>query len=313
MRYLYYLLSMFLLSTGSLLGQADLPYQRLVLDEEDEIYGYYFAIAPDTITGTLVLLPGFGQIAESVLVSTNLPEKAYQNNLLTIVYAGGERLTADSLVQGHLNKVLLDVKERFNLSNEKFVLGGFSSGGTIALRYTQLCHEHTDEYPIQPLGVFMGDSPVDLYHLWAMQEINLEPGNASVSIEEAKRLQSALREAYGFTPGEHSGIYRDLSPFSLDEQLGNNEQWLKDVAVRTYHDVDINWRIKERGQSVFYRNYVPSSELINRLRKMGNERAEFMQTYQTGFRRNGQRHPHSWSIIDAEECVQWILGLWEEE
>ncbi|MEL6659892.1 MAG: hypothetical protein AAFY48_21305 [Bacteroidota bacterium] len=311
MRILCCLLSWLLLSTTSLLGQAELPYQRIVLDEDDAVYGYYFAIAPEKIEGTLVLLPGFGQIAESVLVSTKLPELAYQNNLLTVVYAGGQRLTADSLVQGHLNRVLQDVQERFAMPKDRLVIGGFSAGGNVALRYTQLCHQYPDLFPLQPMGVFMGDSPVDLYHLWAMQEQNMEPGNAAVSIEEAKLLQSSLQAAYGSTPAEDPAIYRDLSPFSLDEQFGNNEQWLKEVAVRTYHDIDINWRIKERGQSVFYRNYVPSSELINRLQKMGNERAEFMQTYQTGYRLNGQRHPHSWSIIDAEECVQWILGLWQ--
>ena len=309
MRFLSCLLSILLLGTVPLLAQADLPYQRLVLDEADATYGYYFAIAPEQIDGAVVLFPGFGQIAESVLVSTALPEVAYQNNLLTLVYAGGQRLTADSLVAGHITRMLRDALDRFDIPTDKFALGGFSSGGTIALRYTQLCHQHPEAYPIQPAAVFMGDSPVDLFRLWAMQEENLQPGNADVSIEEAKRLETALQTAYGATPRENPDIYRDLSPFSLNPIFGENERWLQDVAVRTYHDVDINWRIQERGQSVFYRNYVASSELINRLRKAGNKRAEFIQTFQTGYRRNGQRHPHSWSIIDAEECVAWILGL----
>ena len=309
MRFLSCLLSILLLGTVPLLAQADLPYQRLVLDEADATYGYYFAIAPEQIDGAVVLFPGFGQIAESVLVSTALPEVAYQNNLLTLVYAGGQRLTADSLVAGHITRMLPDALDRFDIPTDKFALGGFSSGGTIALRYTQLCHQHPEAYPIQPAAVFMGDSPVDLFRLWAMQEENLQPGNADVSIEEAKRLETALQTAYGATPRENPDIYRDLSPFSLNPIFGENERWLQDVAVRTYHDVDINWRIQERGQSVFYRNYVASSELINRLRKAGNKRAEFIQTFQTGYRRNGQRHPHSWSIIDAEECVAWILGL----
>ena len=309
MRFLSCLLSILLLGTVPLLAQADLPYQRLVLDEADATYGYYFAIAPEQIDGAVVLFPGFGQIAESVLVSTALPEVAYQNNLLTLVYAGGQRLTADSLVAGHITRMLRDALDRFDIPTDKFALGGFSSGGTIALRYTQLCHQHPEAYPIQPAAVFMGDSPVDLFRLWAMQEENMQPGNADVSIEEAKRLETALQTAYGATPRENPDIYRDLSPFSLNPIFGENERWLQDVAVRSYHDVDINWRIQERGQSVFYRNYVASSELINRLRKAGNKRAEFIQTFQTGYRRNGQRHPHSWSIIDAEECVAWIRGL----
>ena len=290
-------------------GQANLPYQKIVLDDADPDYGYYFAIAPEKVKGTLVLLPGFGQIAESVLVSTDLPEQAYQNGLLTIVFAGRNRMTADSVVQEKINAVLLDAKERFSLREQGIAMGGFSAGGTVALRYTQVSQQFPERFPFRVRAVFMGDSPVDLYHLWKMQEINLQDTLHAVSAEEAKFLQRELRNAYGATPAEQPELYDALSPFSLEAGRSQHEQWLKDVAVRTYHDVDINWRLKNRNQSVLYRNYVPSSELINRLMLMGNEEAEFIQTFQTGYRRGDVRHPHSWSIIDAEECVQWLLGV----
>ncbi len=290
-------------------GQANLPYQKIVLDDADPDYGYYFAIAPEEVKGTLVLLPGFGQIAESVLVSTDLPEQAYQNGLLTIVFAGRNRMTADSVVQEKINAVLLDAKERFSLREQGIAMGGFSAGGTVALRYTQVSQQFPERFPFRVRAVFMGDSPVDLYHLWKMQEINLQDTLHAVSAEEAKFLQRELRNTYGATPAEQPELYDALSPFSLEAGRSQHEQWLKDVAVRTYHDVDINWRLKNRNQSVLYRNYVPSSELINRLMLMGNEEAEFIQTFQTGYRRGDVRHPHSWSIIDAEECVQWLLGV----
>ena len=290
-------------------GQANLPYQKIVLDDADPDYGYYFAIAPEKVKGTLVLLPGFGQIAESVLVSTDLPEQAYQNGLLTIVFAGRNRMTADSVVQEKINAVLLDAKERFSLREQGIAMGGFSAGGTVALRYTQVSQQFPERFPFRVRAVFMGDSPVDLYHLWKMQEINLQDTLHAVSAEEAKFLQRELRNTYGATPAEQPELYDALSPFSLEAGRSQHEQWLKDVAVRTYHDVDINWRLKNRNQSVLYRNYVPSSELINRLMLMGNEEAEFIQTFQTGYRRGDVRHPHSWSIIDAEECVQWLLGV----
>jgi hypothetical protein len=42
---------------------------------------------------------------------------------------------------------------------------------------------------------------------------------------------------------------------------------------------------------------------------MGNKRAEFMQSFKTGYRSNGQRHPHSWSIVDEKELIVWMEGL----
>ncbi len=47
--------------------------------------------------------------------------------------------------------------------------------------------------------------------------------------------------------------------------------------------------------------------LISRLLLSGNEQAEFMTAKQPGYRSNGMRHPHSWSIVDEVEMVQWVL------
>jgi hypothetical protein len=46
---------------------------------------------------------------------------------------------------------------------------------------------------------------------------------------------------------------------------------------------------------------------------MGNERAEFMTSKQPGMRSNGTRHPHSWSIVDEVECIQWTLKLFDSK
>ncbi|MBK8873530.1 MAG: hypothetical protein IPN13_06235 [Bacteroidetes bacterium] len=95
----------------------------------------------------------------------------------------------------------------------------------------------------------------------------------------------------------------------MNKAYSQNEIYLKDIAVRTYHDVDIAWRIVNRNQTVHLSNYEMSAELINRLVLMGNKRAEFMQSFKTGYRSNGQRHPHSWSIVDEKELIVWMEGL----
>ena len=95
----------------------------------------------------------------------------------------------------------------------------------------------------------------------------------------------------------------------MDKNYGDNEKHLQSTAVRAYHDVDIPWRLQNRFQSVAESNYLVTSELIKRLILMGNQKAEFIQSYQTGYRSNGQRHPHSWSIVDEEECVRWVKSL----
>ncbi len=288
-----------------------LPLEKIVIDSTDTEYGYYLQVPPQQKkpNGVLVLFPGLGQVTENIFTDTKLPEVAYQNGYLTIGFAGRARFTADPVIQDRLNLVLNDVLEKNEVQANDFVLGGFSAGGTLALRYTELCYEFPDRFPIQPKGVFMADAPIDMYHIWALKEQDLKNEAAEISMKEAQFVERIFRAFYKGVPSENPELFVELSPFSINEEYGTNERFLKDVAVRAYHDVDIAWRLKNRNQTVRFDNYVATSELINRLLLLGNERAEFVQTFQTGYRKDGKRHPHSWSIIDEEECIQWMGQL----
>ncbi len=288
--------------------------EKILLDSSDADYGYYLSVKPQSgnIDGVVVLLPGFGQKSEDIFLDTWLHQFAAQNNLLTIGFAGRLRLAADDIIREKLNAVLTDVLARYPVNKSDFVFGGFSAGGAIALRYVEWCKQFPEQYPVDPKGVFMADAPVDLFHSWNMTQTLKEKAYSKVSIDEANWIEKVYRNIYGATPAEDPKKFAQLTPFSMDEQHSKNEVYLKDVAVRAYHDVDIAWRLNNRNQSVQYSNYLATSELINRLLLLGNERAEFVQTHRTGFRRNGKRHPHSWSIIDEKECVDWILTILSE-
>ena len=114
-----------------------------------------------------------------------------------------------------------------------------------------------------------------------------------------------MKEEIG-TPETNPKRYNELTPFNHRLTETGNEKYLKDMAVRVYHDIDIEWQLKQRRRSLFDSNELSSSEML-----MGNERAEFIVSKQPGMRSNGMRHPHSWSIVDEIECIQWILKLFE--
>jgi hypothetical protein len=113
------------------------------------------------------------------------------------------------------------------------------------------------------------------------------------------------------TPETNPKRYNELTPFNHRLTESGNEKYLKNMAVRVYHDIDVEWQLKQRRRSIFDSNQLSASELINRLMLMGNDRAEFMTSKQPGVRSNGMRHPHSWSIVDEVECIQWTLKLFD--
>ena len=280
---------------------------KITLEASDQMYGYYMYVKPpnEQIDAIMLLLPGFGQKSEAIFQETKLHSIAAQHNILTIGFAGRTKMYADTLVQEKINTVLRDVIHRFQLNKTPLIIGGYSAGGSIGLRYAELCHEFPDQYPLVPKAVFMADAPIELFKIYELAELNFHNKYSEVSVQEAIWLMKIFNEEYG-APMDNKKIYAQLSPMCMDKSLSQNEIYLKDVAVRAYHDVDIAWRLKNRNQAVEHLNFTFTSELINRLLLLGNDRAEFIQTFETGYRSNGDRHPHSWSIIDEEECIQWI-------
>jgi hypothetical protein len=285
--------------------------QRVVLNDRDEYSGHYLVVEParkDSVAGVLLLLAGFGQHPEDTPPETKLHNVAYANNIVTVFCAGGNKLYADSITQEHVNSIVRDVLQRYPGTSSAFVLGGFSAGGMIALRYVELCRQYPERYPIQPRGVFTVDSPIDIFTVYDLLEENARNNYSELAVEEALRAMEHIRKDHG-VPRENIATYAMLTAFSMNKDFGENEKYLKHTPVRTYHDVDIAWRLQHRNQTVHRSNYEVTAELINRLLLMGNDKAEFMQSFRTGYRSNGQRHPHSWSIVDEVESIQWMKGL----
>jgi len=272
---------------------------------------YYLILKPatDKIKGVLILLPGYGEKAESIFAQSKLFNVAFANDLLTIAIAGGEKIYADDQVINKLNGGLSDFAKRYpNISKDKFVMGGFSADGTISLRYAEYCVENSSKVPIVPKGVFTVDSPLDLEDIWEYFQREIKKNYSEVGVFEAKLISGIMKKEIG-TPETNPKRYSELTPFNHKLNDAGNERFLKNMAVRLYEDIDVEWQLKQRRRSLYDTNILNASELINRLMLMGNERAEFMTSKQPGYRSNGMRHPHSWSIVDEVEFIQWTLRL----
>jgi len=301
MKYLY----AYLLIVVTISASKAQNFERISYGSESN--DYYVALRPasENIMGVLVLMPGFGQVAERIFPESKIQNVAYVNNILTIALPCPQKLYADDTVIGNLNKAIEHIKATFKISADKFVIGGFSAGGTISLRYTEYCYNPENEAPIKPKAVFSIDSPVDLFHIWDYFERELERNFSEVGMAEAKYVRQLLLNEIGDPLGDQT-IYDKLTPFNMTKKEKGNEQYLVQVAVRTYHELSTDWLINQRHRSLIDTNAVPASEMINRLRQSGNNIAEFIQAEKAGYRSSGQRHPHAWSIVDEVELIQWI-------
>ncbi|MEP1096053.1 MAG: hypothetical protein ABJG78_13145 [Cyclobacteriaceae bacterium] len=281
--------------------------EKIIFNEADANNGYYLAVQPSKkeIEGVLVLLPGFGQTPESIFPESKIQNVAYLHNILTIAIAGGRKLYADDSVIENLNQAFEHVKMTYSVGSDEFVIGGFSAGGTIALRYGEYCIDRSQEAAILPKGVFTVDSPVDLFDIWNYFQREIKKSYSEAGSGEAKFVSEIMIKEIGDPINERDN-YSRLTPFNADLEYPGNEKFLKNMSVRVYHDVDIVWQLQNRRRSLFDSNALAASELINRLLLLGNQNAEFMSAKQPGYRSAGFRHPHSWSIVDEVELMQWV-------
>ncbi len=163
-----------------------------------------------------------------------------------------------------------------------------------------------------PKSVVVVDPPVDLYNLWFIME-RLSNRNCVPSAKaEADYYMDYCRKFLGGTPDEVPDKYREASPFSRDLENGGNTIFLKDIPIRVYCEPDMDWWLN-RCEDLSDLNATDLSTMINTLRLLGNKHAEFITTSGKGYRIDGRRHPHSWSILDAEDTANWIEEMIEIE
>ena len=280
--------------------------EKVFLDETDKTKNCYTIIYPPKLpwTGYIFLIPGFGETAENVLQQTDLPNKLALNGILTIIPTfqdGVLSFGVDSLSQQSFNKILKDVTSKHKLIDQKFYVGGFSIGGSCVIKYAENAE-------IKPTAVFAIDPPLDFERFYnsAKRDIRLSKDNEAN--QENVYMIERLEKETGGSPTTNLAEYYNISPYSFSDTTQSAIKKLIKMPLRIYTEPDINWWLKERGADFTSMNATECSAMINELNRLGNQNAELITTQNKGYRKpDNRRHPHSWSIVDNEKLIKWLL------
>jgi pimeloyl-ACP methyl ester carboxylesterase len=280
-------------------------FEKILFDKTDSTRNCYTILYPlnHPYKGYVFLLPGFGESAEDVMEQTNLPNLLAANGLLTIiptVQDGVLSFGVDSISQKTLHKIMADIVKKHNLSKEKFYIGGFSIGGSAAIKYAENALN-------KPSAVFAIDPPLDFERFYngAKRDVRLSKNEAN---EENIYMIERLEKEAGGSPSTNLNDYYDMSPYSFSDTTQAALKNILNVPLRIYTEPDITWWLKEHGADMTSMNATECSAMINELNKLGNEDASLIITHHKGYRKpNNSRHPHSWSIVDNEELITWLM------
>lgn len=285
---------------------SDPKIEKVFLNKADTTKNYYTIIYPNKLpwSGYLFLIPGFGETAENVQLQTDLPKKLAQNGILTIIPTfqdGVLSLGVDSLSQQNLDRIIKDVTSKHKLAGLRFYLGGFSIGGSCAIKFAE-------NAIVKPTAIFAIDPPLDFERFYnsAKRDIRLsKPNQAS---QENIYMTERLEKETGGSPKTHLQEYYNLSPYSFSDTTQTSIKKLIDIPLRIYTEPDIHWWLNQRSADLTSMNATECSAMINELNRLGNQKAELITTQNKGYRKpDNRRHPHSWSIVDNDELIKWLL------
>jgi hypothetical protein len=266
---------------------------------------YYHALVPEgKLKGALILMCGTWETTEHLISSNQtLFELAYNKGLAVLVLSINQRLTLTDEIIGLMNQMFVDAIRKYTIPEDKMIIGGWSMGGLFSIRYTELSISNPALTAIKPAAVFSCDGPADLEHLYYnfQKKKDKFPSN-----REPFYGISELEKYCGGNPAQSKEKYIYFSNYSHELPDGGNAKYLKNIPVRIYADVDPNWWMDNREVDGYDLNMLDQTAMIQLLNNMGNNKAEFINAFQKGYRLEGNRHPHSWSIVEPNECMQWI-------
>lgn len=273
----------------------------------DTTQNFYCSLIPEKeITGLLVVLPGFGTMPEEMMQETQLPQKAVAKNYLVIipVLDKWDTFYMDNLCMNRLDTLLKEIYSKYQIPENKFIIGGHSLGGTGAVLYAERCFQLNKK--LKPNMVFGVDPPLDMKRMWKNCIRNQKINFSEISAREGKFMQDFLTRKFGGSPAKFPDVYRKWSPYFHEDEKGGNARYLTEIPVRFYCDPDINWGIENRRANSESMNLFDLTGIIVQLKLQGNTKAELVTALGKGYFADGRRHPHAFSILDADEFLQWV-------
>jgi len=271
--------------------------------EEVKNDDYELSKPTKNIKSVLVLFGGYPEKAEDIKREFKILEIAKENRIAVVLMNYNQKLWLDENEKQILAEQLQNIFKENNLPRTKSYFGGFSSGGNLALLISDFLTQQNSD--LRPKGVFIIDSPVDLIALYKSSEKNIEQNFSEPSVQESTWLIKTLGRKFG-NPHDSISSYEKHSVYTSETDNIDNLKHLRNTKIRFYTEPDTIWWKENRMASFDQMNAFYLKQLYETLQELGFGQVEYIPTENKGYRANGERHPHSWAIVDKKELIKWM-------
>jgi hypothetical protein len=269
------------------------------LEEKD-----YIIKKADSEKAILILFPCFPCDKINTKSEAKFLDKIEDSGITTILLDYNQKLYLDDFEKEELAEKLQSILTENDIKSKNIFIGGFSSGGNITILLSNYLIKNQKQ--IQPKGIFIVDSPLDLEQLYKSARNDIQLNKNIEAVEEGRFLVNLFEQNLG-NPETSIEKYKNSSPYLISQNSTNNIKYLKNIKVRFYTEPDLEWQSLNRDRKYEDLNAYKVEKTWEALEKIGNNKAEFIKTENLGVRANGEKHPHSWNIVEREDLIKWIL------
>lgn len=245
----------------------------------------------------LIIFPCFMCSVENTKQEANFLKDIQNKKVTTLILNYNQKLFLEDFEKKELSDLLESIFKENNLNKHNVFYGGFSSGGNIALLLGNYQNQNKTE--IIPKGIFVVDSPLDLELLYKSSQKDVESNG------ESAFLIDFFENSIG-NPIQNKENYIKYSPFLVSEKTQPNLDDLKFSKIRFYSESDFEWFKTNRNKEKEELNFYHLLEAEKCLKTKGFS-VEFIKTKNRGYRANGDKHPHSWNLVEQNELLNWIF------
>jgi len=138
--------------------------KKVSFNFQQKEYDYYEYMKVGNPNGLLVLFDGGNGNAERLNYESKLPDSAAVHGLLTIAISYTESyLPEEEYVK--IKACIDNAFARYKIQNKNLYIGGFSNGGSVAIRFTELLVQDSTSQ-ILPKAIFAIDPPLDYIQMY---------------------------------------------------------------------------------------------------------------------------------------------------
>lgn len=196
---------------------------------------YELKIAPQQ-KALLILFPCYPCTIEHTKTEASFLKGIEKEGISTLILDYNQKLFLTEAEKAEYKKALNTILDKKKVKKDDIFIGGFSSSGNVA---TLLTNDHLKtKDKIQPKGLMVVDSPLDLEEVYHGAQIDIHKNTAQEAVEERQFLIDLFEKEIG-NPHDHIEKYKALSPYLIASHSTGNINYLKDIKTRFYCEPDL--------------------------------------------------------------------------